>query len=417
MHQRFRRLGAAALLATVVHLPASAQAVTRSPTPMARPTMSPATPAERGFQRWVDRFRAIALKRGISASVFDAAFRDVHLNADVLQKEAHQSEFVKPIWIYLDHAVSDTRVRNGRAEMRKYRGLLNRIQAHYGVDKNIVVAIWGIESAYGARRGNIPLVESLATLAYAGQRRHFFKTQLLDALKILQHGDVAPRDMTGSWAGATGHTQFMPSSYLAYAVDFNGDGKRDIWSNNPADALASTAAYLARMGWKKGEPWGIEVTLPTGFNYAETGHRVTRSVADWAKRGVRPARGGRLPDYGPAKVLLPAGARGAAFLIFHNFDVIRRYNAADAYVIAVGRLADRIAGGPPLRASWPRGDRGLSYGERVELQDRLTAAGFDTRGADGKIGPNTVAAVRAYQRSIGMLPDGYASLNILKRLR
>jgi membrane-bound lytic murein transglycosylase B len=417
MHQLFRTLGAAALLAAVFHSPALGQAVTRSPTPMARPAMAPATPAERGFLRWVGRFRAIALKHGISTRTFDAAFRDVHLNTDVLQKEAHQSEFVKPIWVYLDHAVSDTRIRNGRAAMRKYRHLLDRIEARYGVDKKIVVAIWGIESAYGARRGSIPLVESLATLSYAGQRQRFFETQLLDTLKILQHGDVAPRNMTGSWAGATGHTQFMPSSYLAYAVDFTGDGKRDIWSNNPADALASTAAYLARMGWRKGQPWGVEVTLPRGFNYAATGHRVTRSVADWARLGVRPARGGRLPDYGPAEVLLPAGARGAAFLIFHNFDVIRRYNAADAYVIAVGYLGDRIAGGPPLRASWPRGDRALDYGERVELQDRLNAAGFSTHGADGKIGPKTVAAVRAYQRSIGMVPDGYASFDILKSLR
>lgn len=379
--------------------------------------MTASTPADRGFQAWIDGFRKRALARGISARVFDAAFRDVHLNATVLDREANQSEFVKPIWAYLDSAVSDERVQNGKAALRKYGRLLDRIEARYGVDPKIVVAIWGIESAYGTKRGDYPLIEALATLAYEGNRRGFWEAQLIDALKILQHGDVAPRDMTGSWAGAMGHTQFMPSSYLAYAVDFTGDGRRDIWADNPADALASTAAYLQRMGWRKGQPWGIEVTLPAGFNYAQTGHRVTRSVADWARLGVRPARGGRLPDYGPAEVILPAGARGAAFLIFHNFGVIARYNAADAYVIAVGLLGDRIGGAPPLRAEWPRDDRALSMDERVELQRRLTAAGYDTHGADGRIGPNTVAAVRAYQRSIGMVPDGYASFDILRRLR
>lgn len=417
MHQLLRTLGVTALMVAFSHTPATAQAVTRSPSPMARPPMTTSATADHGFQTWIDQFRATARRHGISTQVYDAAFRNVHLNTEVLQREANQSEFVKPIWSYLDSAVSDTRVEDGRRALRHYDGLLNRIQAKYGVDKHIVVAIWGLESAYGTHRGKIPLIEALATLSYAGKRQRFFETQLIDALKILQHGDVTPSEMTGSWAGASGHTQFMPSSYLEYAVDFTGDGKRDIWSNNPADALASTAAYLERMGWTSGQPWGVEVRLPAGFNYAETGHRVTRSVADWAKLGVRPAHGTRLPEGGPGEILLPAGAQGAAFLVFHNFAVIRRYNAADAYALAVGYLANRIGGGPVLAASWPRGDRTLNHHERVELQDRLTAAGFDTQGADGLIGPNTIAAVRAYQRSIGAVPDGYASYAILKRLR
>lgn len=223
--------------------------------------------------------------------------------------------------------------------------------------------------------------------------------------------------MTGSWAGAMGHTQFIPTSYLAYAVDFTGDGRRDIWADDPSDALASSAAYLARSGWRKGQPWGMEVTLPMGFDFGLTGERVTKSAADWAALGVRDADGRKPGDHGPASILMPAGARGAAFMIFPNFHAIERYNAADAYVIAVGHLADRIAGGGPIRAAWPRDDRALVFAERRELQERLTKAGFDTGGADGKVGPNTIAAIRAFQRSVGMIPDGYASLDILRRLR
>jgi membrane-bound lytic murein transglycosylase B len=261
------------------------------------------------------------------------------------------------------------------------------------------------------------LIEALATLSYDGRRGSFFESQLIAALKILQSGDVDARHMTGSWAGAMGHTQFIPTSFLAYAVDFTGDGKRDIWSDNPADALASTAAYLARFGWKKGRPWGVEVRLPSNFNYALSGDKVRKSPAEWATLGVRSIDGGRVPDYGTASVLLPAGARGAAFMIFQNFRVIERYNAADAYVIGVGHLSDRIRGGKPIQAAWPRNDRSLVFAERRELQERLTRAGFNTGGVDGKIGPNTIAAVKAFQRSLGMIPDGYASLDILRRLK
>lgn len=416
MHKVIAVLSTALFAAAMAHA-AGAEIVARSPVPLARPGSSARMPVNQGFQRWIASFRTIALRRGISPRTFDAAFRGVQLNPVVLSREANQSEFVTPIWDYLASAVSEQRIQTGREMMAHYSDLLDRIQARYGVDKRVVVAIWGIESAYGAHRGSFPLVEALATLAYEGNRRSFFETQLIDALKILQHGDVAPAQMTGSWAGAMGHTQFMPSSYLAYAVDFTGDGKRDIWSNNPADALASTAAYLAKMGWHAGQPWGLEVTLPRGFDYAQTGHQVSRSPAEWARLGVRPAHGARLPEAGPGHLLLPAGANGAAFLIFHNFDVIGRYNAADAYVLAVGLLADRIGGAAPLVGAWPSNGRGLTFDERVELQTRLTAAGFNTEGTDGMIGPKTIAALRAFQRSVGMVPDGYASLDVLRRLR
>ncbi|WP_083626818.1 lytic murein transglycosylase [Rhodovulum sp. ES.010] len=400
-------------------------AAAQSPRPAPRPARQTETPlkpvqvstANRGFQRWIDGFRGRALSQGISARTFDAAFRGVRYNADVIERDRNQAEFTKAIWDYLDSAVSDTRVRNGRDALREHGRLLEMIEARYGVDKEVVVAVWGLESAYGEYRGSTPIIGALATLAYDGRRGRFFEQQLIAALKIVQAGDTDARRMTGSWAGAMGHTQFIPTSYLAYAVDFTGDGRRDIWSDNPADALASTAAYLARFGWTKGQPWGVEVRLPPSFDHRLADRDVKRSPSQWAAMGVRDMNGRPVPDYGRASILLPAGARGAAFMVFDNFGVIERYNTADAYVIGVGHLSDRLKGGPPIRADWPRGDRALLFAERKELQERLTRAGFDTKGIDGKIGPNTIAAVRAFQRSIGMIPDGYASLEILKRLR
>lgn len=376
-----------------------------------------AATSNRAFQRWIDGFRARAIAQGIRPQTFDAAFRGARYNTDVIQKDRNQSEFTKQIWEYLDSAASDTRVRNGKAALRDNSRVLKEIEARYGVEAEVVTAIWGLESAYGQFKGSTPIIEALATLAFDGRRGRFFEQQLVAALKIIQSGDVSPRNMTGSWAGAMGHTQFIPTSYLAYAQDFRGDGKRDIWSDDPTDALASTAAYLKRFGWTKGQPWGVEVVLPRGFDYGLTGERIKKSPAEWASLGVRDTKGGRVANYGRASILLPAGAQGAAFMIFNNFHVIERYNAADAYVIGVGHLSDRIAGGPPIKANWPREDRGLRFSERKEMQQRLTRAGYDTQGVDGIIGPRTIAAIRGFQRSVGMIPDGYASLEILRRLR
>jgi len=287
----------------------------------------------------------------------------------------------------------------------------------FGVDQHIVVAIWGLESAYGAFRGNDNTIQSLATLAFDARRRAFFEEQLLEALKILDAGHVAPSDMRGSWAGAMGHTQFMPTSFRDHAVDFTGDGKRNIWSDDPSDALASTAAYLKNFGWTKGQPWGVEVQLPDGFDYRLANREILKTPSDWAALGIVDINARPVPDHGRASILLPAGGRGAAFMIFDNFEVIERYNTADAYVIGVGHLGDRIKGRPGIQGSWPREDRALTYDERVELQRRLTAQGFDTQKVDGKIGPLTINAVRAFQVAKGLLPDGYASLRILERLR
>ncbi|MEM9342396.1 MAG: lytic murein transglycosylase [Pseudomonadota bacterium] len=367
------------------------------------------------FDSWVRAFRSRALGQGISARTFDAAFQGAQYLPDVIAKDRNQAEFVKPIWEYLDSAVSDKRVRNGKAALRKNRRILADIERRYGVEAEVVVAVWGMESAYGEFRGDTPVISALATLAFDGRRGRFFEQQLVAALRILQAGDISADRMTGSWAGAMGHTQFIPTSYEAFAQDFRGDGRRDIWSDDPTDALASTAAYLARSGWQRGQPWGVEVRLPRGFDYSQAGTR--QSVAAWTSAGVRGVDDNAVPNHGEARLLLPAGARGAAFLTFRNFQVIERYNAADAYVIGVGHLSDRITGGPAIQAKWPEGDRGLRFAERQELQRRLTQAGFNTKGADGIIGPNTIRAIKGFQQAEGLVPDGYASFDLLRRLR
>jgi len=369
------------------------------------------------FGLWIRAFRKRALADGISGAVYDRAFKGVKYNIKVIEKDRNQSEFTKQIWEYLDTATSDARVSNGKAAYRQYRNLFKRIEKKYKVDAKVVLAIWGLESAYGTHMGDINIIESLATLAYDGRRRRFFEAQLLDALRILQSGDVRASNMTGSWAGAMGHTQFIPSSYLEYAQDFRGDGRRDIWQNDPADALASTANYLARHGWTKGQPWGLEVALPAGFDYGLTSARTKKKVSFWRSLGVRTVAGKRLPDYGLSSILLPAGAKGAAFIIFENFHVLETYNTADAYVIAVGHLGDLIMGGPPIKASWPRGEKALSFKQKKQMQRLLGRRGFKTDKIDGIVGPNTIAAIRAYQASIGVTPDGYATTDLLNRLR
>ena len=371
---------------------------------------------EAGLQEWIAAFRTRALSQGISAATLDTAMAGRHFLPDVLDKDLHQNEFTKTIWDYLDKAVSDDRIAAGKAALAKYATTLDAIEARYGVDRQFVVAIWGLESAYGQVRGDIPTLDALATLAYGSRRAAYFEGELLNALRIVQAGDVAPAQMRGSWAGAMGHTQFMPSSFLTLAVDFDGDGRRDIWGDDPGDALASTAAYLAASHWIKGAPWGVEVTLPAGFDVEQAGLRTQKPMAFWAKQGVVAVAGQALPPTGWAALLLPGGARGAAFLVFDNFAAIESYNVADAYVIAVGHLADRIMGGAAIAHDWPRDLRALTLEERMDLQDRLTKAGFNAGGTDGKIGPLTIAAIKGFQKSRGLVPDGFASTEVLALL-
>lgn len=398
-----------------------------STAPMMRPVMRPVgltlvsqvqpVKATDSFGAWRAGFRKRAVAQGIDPAVFDAAFKGVRFDRSIIALDRKQSEFTKQIWDYLNTAVSATRVRNGRAAARQYETALAAIEAKYGVDRAVLTAIWGLESAYGATRGKTPVIQSLATLAYDPRRSAFFEAELLAALTVLQSGEVKLAQMRGSWAGAMGHTQFMPISYLEHAQDFDGDGRRNIWGDSPVDALASAAAFLSEKGWTAGQPWGVEVTLPDGFNYGETTERVKKPTTYWVKRGVKAADGAQLPRYKRSSILLPAGHRGPAFMIFDNFHVLERYNTADAYVIGVGHLADRIAGGAVLQAKWPRADRPLSFSEKQEMQRRLRALGFDPAGVDGIIGPKTIAAVQDYQASVGAVPDGYPSARLLNRLR
>ncbi|PVA09912.1 lytic murein transglycosylase [Pelagivirga sediminicola] len=377
---------------------------------------APAALANPRFDAWITGFRSRALAAGIAGAVFDAAFAGVTYDTKVIELDRNQSEFTKQIWDYLDTAVSEQRVSNGKAALAQHADALDRIEARFGVEKEVVAAIWGLESAYGAARGARPLIASLATLAHDGRRGAFFEEQLIAALRIIQAGDVAPRAMTGSWAGAMGHTQFIPTSYLTYAVDFTGDGRRDIWSDDPVDALASTAAYLATFGWKKGQPWGVEVRLPDGFDPALARRSLMRSPAAWAAEGIRDMNGKPVPNHGNASILLPAGSSGAAFMIFDNFAVIERYNKADAYVIGVGHLSDRLKGGPAIQGEWPRHYHPISSAQKKDIQTRLQSRGFAVQKIDGIIGPNTIDAIRAFQQSAGLRADGYPSQELLKAL-
>lgn len=371
---------------------------------------------EAGFVQFVQSFRPRAIAAGINPAVYDRAMANAKFNPEVIRLDRRQSEFTKPIWQYLDDAVSDNRVSTGRQKQAQLGSLMNAIEARYGVDGEYVLAVWGMESNFGANRGSTRIIPALATLAYEGRRGEMFQQQLIAALKIIQAGDIDADRMLGSWAGAMGHTQFMPTSYLSYAVDFTGDGRRDIWSDDPSDSLASTAAYLARSGWQRGLPWGVEVVLPAGFNYNQVGRTIRRPGAAWSAAGVRTASGAAMPGYTGA-LIAPAGARGPAFFVSQNFNAIRAYNAADSYVMGVGLLGDAIAGRGGVRGSWPRTDVPLSNAQKAQIQTRLNQLGFNAGEPDGKFGSQSIDAIKAFQRSRGMAPDGYATPALLAALR
>jgi lytic murein transglycosylase len=368
-----------------------------------------------GFDAWVAGFRARAAARGIPAGVISEAMGSAGFLPDVVERDRNQTEFTRTLEDYLAIAAKPERVTMGQDKLRQYGAVLGRIEARYGVEAHVVTAVWGLESFYGTRRGNVPVVSALATLAYDGRRGAFFESQLIAALKIIANGDVSARGMTGSWAGAMGHTQFIPTSYLAYAVDFTGDGKRDIWSEDPTDSLASTAAYLKNSGWQRGLPWGGEVRLPSDFNPALLGRGKGKSAGEWAALGVTSATGGAVPAGG--SIIAPKGVGGPAFLLTQNFNVILRYNNAESYAIGVGHLSDRILGRPAVQADWGPDQTGMTMADRQALQRALTDAGYDTGGTDGVIGTKTKAAISAYQQASGLAVTGEPSLDLLRRFR
>ena len=378
--------------------------------------------ADPGFDRWVQEFWPTAREAGVSRSTYDAAFRGVTPDPAVLEKARYQPEFVTPLWDYVVTRVSEKRIANGRDMLMRNGALLDRIEASYGVDRHILVAIWGMESSYGEVLSDPKIVKSvirsLATLAYADPRRgRFGRQQLVASLKILERGDISIGGLTGSWAGAMGHTQFIPTTYEAYAVDFDGDGRRDLW-NSPADALASAANYLRESGWVSGKTWGYEIVLPRDFDYRLAEGEVSRSIGQWMQLGARRASGEDFPRAADeAELLAPAGASGPAFLLLRNHFVIKRYNNATSYALAVGHLADRLRGGGQFVQAWPAGDRPLTPDESAELQERLTQAGHYQGAIDGKLGPKSREAIRAWQSRRGMVADGYAGLQLLQTLR
>lgn len=379
------------------------------------PDPAPRAVPNAGWDAWVDGFKGRAAGRGISQGTLDAAFRGAGYLPEVVAKDRSQTEFTRTLEDYLNIAASDERVSLGRQKYAQFGSTLAAIESRYGVEGNVVAAVWGLESFFGTRRGNVPVVSALSTLAYDGRRGEFFEGQLVAALKILQAGDVAPQGMTGSWAGAMGHTQFIPTSYLAFAVDFTGDGRRDIWGEDPTDALASTAAYLARSGWTTGLPWGMEVTVPSGLNAGLLGRGKGRSAAEWQGLGLRSADGRALA--GGSVIAGGNGGGGPYFLLTQNFATILRYNNAQNYAIGVGHLSDRLLGRGAVQASFGPDASGMTQGDRQELQQRLTSAGFDTGGTDGVMGTKTKAAISAYQASVGLPVTGAPSLELLRRLR
>jgi len=383
-----------------------------------------ATPAgaDPAFDQWVREFLPVARANNISDVVFERAFDGIAPDPEILAAAENQAEFVKAIWDYMDSAVSQTRILNGKAKIAAFERDLAAIEEKWGVDRAILVAIWGIESSYGGILDNPVIVKSvirsLATLAYqGGVRARFGHTQLLAALKILENGDTTPDRLTGSWAGAMGHTQFIPTTYLAYAADYDGDGRRDIW-NSPQDALASAANYLAASGWQRGKSWGYEVRVVETFDYGLADGKTVKSIQNWLNNGISLIEGNKfVPMHDEARLFLPAGSSGPAFLLLKNFDVIKRYNNADAYALAIGHLADQIKGGGPIRATWPRALKPLSRVQIEELQRLLTQKGFDAGGVDGLLGPKSRADLRAYQRASGKIPDGFATEQLLVELR
>ena len=418
---------AAAVLAGCASAPPTAAPAPARPAPAARPP-APAPAAQpsgagadelslqQGFARWVADFRSSARAAGIGDATLQAAFGDVQYLPRVVELDRAQPEFTRTVWDYLDNTVTAQRVALGKDKLMQVRVEADAAAARYGVPSAVVVAIWGMESNFGGNYGSTPTIDALATLGFEGRREDWARRELLAALKILERGDIDREHMIGSWAGAMGQTQFLPSNFLAYAVDADGDGRRDIWGSM-ADVTASTANFLARSGWQSGQPWGVEVQLPPGFDFGRADSSVRQSSAQWAAEGVRSMDGKPLPAFADGMVLLPAGARGPAFLVGPNFRAILRYNNSTSYAVAVGLLSQRLTDGPGVQAPWPRDLAALSRSQLLELQTALNQRGFASGTPDGMMGPATREGIRQYQRSIGQPADGYPSAALLERLR
>lgn len=358
-----------------------------------------------------------AQQQGVRADAYQRYTRDLTADTTVIDALNHQPEFTTPVWDYLSALVDQERVDDGKARLKQWSAVLDRAQQRYGVDPATVVAVWGVESNYGQQFGQRPLLQSLATLSCMGRRQPYFRGEFFAALRIVQSGDITADEFKGSWAGAFGHTQFMPSTFERVAVDFDGDGRRDLIASVP-DALGSTAHYLQMSHWQAGQPWGYEVKLPSPFDSKVSGREAKRPMSYWRAQGVRLVDGSPLPDGDtPAALVLPAGAQGPAFLTLRNFDAIYAYNASISYTLAIALLSDRLRDKPGLVAAWPTDDPGTSRAERRELQQLLVARGHDIGAVDGMIGDKTREAIQQEQRKRGLPDDGRPGQRILKALR
>jgi lytic murein transglycosylase len=371
---------------------------------------------QQGFARWVAAFEDSARAAGIDDATLHRAFDDAHYVPRAVDADRRQPEFTRAVWDYVDAIVSPARVQHGQLKLAEVQAELAAAQARYGVPQAIIVAIWGMESDYGGNFGDIPTIDALATLGFEGRREAWARSQLMAALRILRSGDIDRVHMVGSWAGAMGQTQFIPSAFLSFAVDADGDGKRDIWGSM-ADVTASTANFLARSGWQPGQAWGAEVKLPEGFDAERADEALRQPSTQWAAEGVQTLDGTPLPEFPDGALLLPAGVRGPAFLVGPNFRTILRYNNSTSYALAVSLLAQRIAGGPGVQGRWPRELAPLSREQVKALQAALSDHGFPAGATDGQLGPATRQALRAWQRTQSLPADGFATLDQLKTLQ
>lgn len=379
---------------------------------------APPSPEKISFDDWKKQFRVKASQAGISAKTLDDAFLTLQADPEVIAFDSNQAEFSKPVWKYLETAVSEARLQRGKELLQEHKALFDKLYQTYGVESEYLLAIWGVESNFGTHLGERSVIRSLATLAHEGRRKAFAEQQLLAALKIIDQGNMSVADMKGSWAGAIGHTQFIPTTYEAFAVDFDQDGKRDL-VNSFADALGSAANYLAKSGWKSKQPWGQEIDLPDDFNWVMADLKNNMSLSCWEHVGLAQDIHGQsltgAMKY--AAVLLPSGSKGPAWMIYDNFKVIKRYNNANSYALAVAYLGDQIMERSGVVGEWPLDDQPIGRKDKKLLQAVLTEAGFDTQGVDGMIGPNSRAAIRQWQQSVGLPADAYVNQAVFEQLK
>lgn len=380
-------------------------------------SFSAAAPAFANSAEFVRSLWPQAEARGVSRSSFEAAFAGYNYVPKVMELTRKQPEFTQTVKQYLDKRVTAAQANKGKAMWGEWAQTLAAAEQRWGVQPEIVLAIWGMETNFGGFMGGENTIHALATLTEGGYRADFFRDELLTALRIVSDGHVSPTNMVGSWAGAMGHTQFMPSSFMRYAVDFSGDGRKDIWNSVP-DALGSTANYLKSFGWRPGETWGYEIKLPSNFDFAAARGIERAPLSQWQAMGVQRVSGRPFPrPTDSARLYMPAGASGPAFLLLPNFDVIKRYNNSNSYALAVGHLADRILGSGDFATPWPAGDYALTKAQRAEVQTLLNRAGYDVGSPDGVVGPKTLSAVIAYQAGAGLPADGHVSGRLLERLK